>query len=204
MSINIERIADSVASQYEQACKDFDRCRAKDRAQVATNSKDGQTVSFGTRFEDKAIFDDANLSVSVARGEAHRIIAEAKNRVDKAITDAPSADEANYIAAISGRDDMSEAEVKAAMNRYRSHAAQHAIVAAANRSGLKGYYMTEAEAISEALDKMDFEIERAFSMSSIGNGSEGERIVTRNSFGAIASGASGDTLENQFKALFGI
>lgn len=203
MTINLNRIASDIADQYTKACDVYDYNRALDRARTASNAKDGQTVKFGNQFKNKALFDDTNLSISVARGEAKRIVADAKRRVELAITDAPTADEANYITAISGRDDMTEAEVNAALNRYHSHAAQHAIVAAAKRSGLRGYHKTEVEAACEALDKMEQEIDKEFSLMRINNSSKGMRTLTRNNFTAIATGATNGSIEAQFAALFG-
>lgn len=204
MTIDINRVASDIADQYTQACEVYDRNRALDRAQTATKAKDGQTVKFGNRFENPVFMDDAKLSISVARGEAKRILADARSRIERAITDAPTVDEANYITAISGRDDMSETEVTAALNRYHSHAAQHAIVAAAKRSGLKGYHKTEVEKAIEALDQMDREIDKDFSFMSIGNSPKGMRAVTRNNYKAIATGAMNGSVEDQFRALFGI
>lgn len=203
MTINLNRIASDIAEQYTHACEAYDNNRAIDRARTARSAKDGQTVKFGNQFEDKALQEDTILSISVARGEAKRILADAKRRIELAITDAPTTDEANYITAISGRDDMSEAEVTAALNRYHSHAAQHAIVAAAKRSGLRGYHRTEVEAANDALDQMENAIENDFTLMSIGNSSEGRRTVTRNNFTAIATGAVNGSVEAQFAALFG-
>ena len=203
MTINLNRVASDIADQYTKACEAYDYNRSLDRARTASNAKDGQTIKFGNQFKNKALLEDTSLSISVARGEAKRIVADAKRRVELAITDAPSTDEANYITAISGRDDMTEAEVNAALNRYHSHAAQHAIVAAAKRSGLRGYHRTEVEAANDALDQMNAAIENDFTLMSIGNSSEGRRTVTRNNFTAIATGAVNGSVEAQFAALFG-
>ena len=195
--MKVERVADTAKRCYLDACGSVEIAMRDDRMQQAA---DGRT-SINNRFVYDDIRQRAARSVEMSRKEALEAIEAARKRATDALTEAPTNEEANYILSISGRDDLTENEIAAALNRYSSHAAQRAIVAAANRSGKKLIVpsgMTEAEREISLLDDLENRVNDNFSLDKIANTSEGGRFVIGNSFTATVAG---DSLKEQFSAL---
>ena len=197
---NIDFVAREVQEAYDSAIRITDSALRNDRVLQAENAGDGSTVTFGNSIKNERLRKDATDSVCSARLKAHKAVERALSGARGALTDPPSTDEANYIVAVSVRDDLTEYEVHAALDRYKSHSAQRAIRNAAKRSGLKTIDgMTETEATIEALEKMDELIDREFSLDRLCRSSVGSRCIARNMFAAV--GDTSGSIKKQFRKM---
>lgn len=197
-----ETAAAEVARAYESACKSHDSMLNVECAQVAGHAAPGQSVKLPSRTSGE-YRSQASAAIISARDEALAAIEKARRANNAALVKAPDTETTNYILSISGRDDLTESEVSAALERYRGHAAQSAILAAAKRSGLKayGYVSSDEELTAAALDDMEREIMDKFSIFRIENASEGMRSITRRGFERKRPGQSfTDEIRNVFNA----
>lgn len=200
---NINTTAEFVADLYSKACTEYDNTLARDRAQRAQEFKGDGSLQLDGRIWSDSNQQAVQREIGIARDRATAAIDRAVNECKRKLTDAPSTDEANYIVSIAQRDDMTETEITAALDRYRSHAAQHAIRAAAHRSGLRHLAgQTETEASLDALAKMREQVQHDFTVNAIGRSSAGFRRMTGNHYKALASGADGGSLQDQLAAMF--
>ena len=178
-----ETAAAEVARAYESACRSHDNVLDAECAQAMRDAAPGQSVKLPNKTSGE-YRSQASESIIAARDEALTAIAKARRANNAALVAAPSMEASNYILSIQGRDDLSESEVRAALERYSGHAAQSAILAAAKRSGVKtyGYVSSDEELTATALDDMEREVMSRFSIFHIEDASPGMRSMTKRGF----------------------
>ena len=191
----------NIEGNYDAATDAIDRGVQADHFRIVQGAKNGASVTLrDDRITDEGLAARAVQSVGAARDDALKVIDKEIASARRKMVDAPSADEANYISAISQRDDMTREEVGAALDRYTSHAAQHAIRAAAKRSGLKDVSLaTDVERHIDDLHHLRANVVQEFDYFNILNASPTRRHIVRDSFKGIANGV--DAYEH-FKDLF--
>lgn len=150
-----------LVESYDKAIKLYNDYIQKDRIDAVTA---GATELPSKGFIDKANEQAAVQGILGIKYDLLDFLNEQKEAVKDKLTEPPSTKAAAYIAAISGRSDLTIEEVEAALDRYTDHATQHAVYAAAKRSGMNHYYgKTDAEIYSEDLDYMAAQVENVFS-----------------------------------------
>ena len=189
--MSFENTVDLVRMEYDNACDAYDRALHRDRMLRAENAAEmGGSVSYGKndRIVDSACMDSAKVGISTAYERAVDAIDRDMAAAEAKLVSAPSTEAANYCLAISGRDDMTEDEVAAALNRYPDHATQHAVLAAAKRSGLHGFAgLTAVEMDIERLRSLRQDVDASFTVWNISGSSEGSRYLRRAAFGGDGS-----------------
>lgn len=154
-------------SLADELTRIFERCRA-DLARYQTEDAESQARAGADRivrdrFTDDEVRELAVSTVADAERRAMSALDSAKAALERELVAAPSTDEANYIAAIAQRSDMTEREIDAALAAYGSHAAQRAIRAAATRSGFKSYgTRSDAERELDAIDALRKSVSRTY------------------------------------------
>lgn len=192
MSYNLDSVVSSVTFEYDYACERCDEAMLYDRHEQGEKAKAGETVTFGKGFKNSHYREAAEQSLSIARDDALKKIDKALDDAEHVLTEPPTDDESRYIMSISQRSDMTENEVGAALDRYKGHAAQHAIRAAAKRSDLVTFGgETQTERDIEALLQMRKIVDKSFRLDRICNADTAVRNVDRNQFKAVAAGAKG-------------
>ena len=201
-SFDVATVAEHVAEAYDEAVAACERGLQQDTARKVGNAKPGETIRLNDRIEDAEISATVSAAIGQAREKAMDAITRGLDRAQKKLTDAPTAEAANYIVAISQRDDMTADEIAAALDRYKGHAAQHAIRAAAKRSGVTQYVgQTDAEREVEAYRALAGAVGQYFTIFAIEGGAGVRNKLTRETFLTIGRGAdpsSVDTMNEIF------
>ena len=161
--MTIENIAGTVAQAYDGALAAYRNAQGRDRLEQARTTN-GEMFAY-ERIEN---------AIETQRETAMNAINAALASRENDLAAAPSAEAANYLTAISGRDDMSADEVNAALNLYGdTHAARKAILGAAKRSGVSiTDATTETERDITALRELAATVEQEFSPLKFRNMSE--------------------------------
>ena len=201
--IEIMQVAESVAEAYDEAVAAVTRGLERDTARKVSNARPGDTVRMSDRIEDEGISNSVSADIAAAREKAMREITRGLDRAQKKLTDAPTTEAANYIVAISQRDDMTADEIAAALDRYKGHAAQHAIRAAAKRSGVTQYVgLTDAEREVDAYRSLAGAVGEYFSLYQITSGAGVRNALTRQNFITIGKGGDPASVK-ELNAIFG-
>lgn len=182
MNGNDTKLLNEITLNYNWASDAIDTALQDDHDRQAREAqRRGGSVTFrNDRIMAADLQERAMQSVDIARDDALKAVDKALDEARNAITDAPTDDEARYIVAVAGRDDMTRDEIAAALSRYKGHAAQHAIRAAAKRSGLKGIGITtEAERRLDALNAIRNAVEKDFAYYSILGSDHAKRGVIK-------------------------
>lgn len=188
-------LASNLSKIYNDAVSSYGVNAQVDRRAMLEGLPVGATVPAARGITDNYLRERALGALDKKRQEAHAAIDRERQAVERELTNAPTTEEANYILSISSRNDMTDAEIQAGLKRYSSHAAQHAIAAAAQRSGKTAYVMqTDTEVYLNDLNELEGIINRAFTPYAMEQ-SEGVHAATVASIEAIAMG------ENQLAAL---
>lgn len=202
------KLMKEIIDGFDYAVDAVDRAvQADHNRQMENARKTGGNVSFkNDRIIHGDLMEQAQQSVSIARDDALKVIGKARNEARSILTDAPTDEEARYIVAVQGRDDMTREEVEAALARYKGHSAQHAIRAAAKRSGLKDIGITtEAERRIEMLDALNDRIGRDFNYYAIvGSDRKAKPAVIKANYELMFKSMSAEpSLEEWSKKVFG-
>ena len=200
--MSYETAAAEVARCYESACNSYDNALAAEGRHAASMAKPGENVTMPKRLSGE-FRNDAAGAISAAREKALKAVQAARVANNAAMVKAPSAEATNYIMSISARDNLTEAEVKAALTSYPGHAAQSAIIAAARRSGIKVYDFAQSpeESTAAALDALEADVNKRFSLFSIEDNTPGSRSFTSRLFEASTPGRSDfDIVRDLFNA----
>lgn len=170
--MTIEQVAEQVAQAYDGALTAYRHAQENDRMEQARVT--GGVNSNG-KFAYEQFENDAKSAVYAERDRAMNAIKTALASREAKLTEAPSAEAVNYLAAIAGRDDMTNDEVNAALERYgNTHAAQKAIISAGKRSGLSFIdTRTDTEQDIAALRDLASTVEREFNPLKISGTSDG-------------------------------
>ena len=170
--MTIENVAEQVAQAYDGALTAYRHAQESDRMEQARVT--GGVNSNG-KFAYEQFENDAKSAVYAERDRAMNAIKTALASREAKLTEAPSAEAVNYLAAISGRDDLSNDEINAALERYgNTHAAQKAIISAGKRSGLSFIdTRTDTEQDIAALRDLASTVEREFNPLKISGTSDG-------------------------------
>lgn len=161
--MNSSALAKKVSALYGEAVQCWQTMAGQDRSIQAQDAEAGQTIVFSPVISDDDLRQRAEAEVYAKRDAALQAVQSERESAQRELSNAPTNQEANYIMAISTRDDLTEAEVTAGLERYRSHAAQHAISAAAKRSGLTAFCVdTDAERYLRNLDQAERQICKLF------------------------------------------
>ena len=188
-----ETLAKTLKQLYTEAVEQYAFYANQSRAQEAQAAKTGQTVTFTAGIADDTLRQRAEGEIYAKHEAALQAVQKERAATERELTNAPTTDEANYILAISTRDDLTEAEAKAGLDRYHSHAAQHAIASAAKRSGLNHIFAsTDTERYLRDLADVEYEVNRAFSPLAILSASESQQLVTATTLEAAALGRKSD------------
>ena len=194
-NIAVANVAEAVAAAYDEAVAAYERGLQRDTARKVSNARPGETIRMSDRIEDADISNDVSASIGAAREKAMKAITRGMERTQKKLTDAPDSDATNYIVSISQRDDMTADEIEAALSRYKGHAAQHAIRAAAKRSGVKQYAgPTDAEREMEAYRTLAGKVGEYFSPYAI-SGPSFKNSLARQTFINIGNDVMPGSLE---------
>ena len=188
-----ETLAKKLAQLYSEAVNQYQFYVGQARAQQAQAAEAGQTVTITPGIADEELRKRAEAEVFAKREAALQAVQSEREAANRELTNAPTTDEANYILAISTRDDLTETEALAGLERYKSHAAQHAIASAAKRSGLRHIIAsTDTERYLRDLAELEREVNKAFSPFDILAASEGKKLVTATALEATALGKKED------------
>lgn len=176
--MTIENVAEKVAQAYDGALNSYRYAQESDRMEQARVTGG---VSKTDKFAYEQFENDANNAVYAERDRAMNAINTALASREAELTEAPSAEAVNYLAAIAGRDDLSNDEINAALDRYgKTHAAQKAIISAGKRSGLTFIdSRTDTEQDIAALRNLAYKVEREFSPLKIGTLSDGQAWIVK-------------------------
>lgn len=166
--MTIDNVIEQVARCYDAALAAYRSAQKRGGA--------GQAPAAGGQLDG-----GASNAVYTQRDNAMNAIRAALASREAELTEAPSAEAVNYLAAIAGRENMSADEIGAALDRYgNTHAAQKAILCAAQRSGVSlTDTRTETERDIAALRELAAKVEREFSPLKFGNMSEGKRWLIK-------------------------
>lgn len=170
--MTIENVAEQVAQAYDGALTAYKDAKERDRMEQARITGG---VNNNGKFAYERFENEAKSAVYAERDRAMNAINTALASREAELTQAPSAEAVNYLAAISGRDDLSNDEINAALDRYgKTHAAQKAIISAGKRSGLSFIdTRTDTEQDIAALRGLASIVEREFNPLKISGKSEG-------------------------------
>jgi len=140
--------------------------------------------------------DRAMKVVANANASAKMIVDEAVKAVEKLLTDAPDEDAGRYIASIADRSDLKENEIRAALERYSGHAAQHAILAAASRSGVDKFgRKTDVEQALDSLAKLNNDVDRLYGLGMVNVGvSDSTAVLAKAVYRTFAETGETDAL----------
>lgn len=196
--------AKALTDAYEDAISEYKAALQSDHFQAVQAGATQLPAGFANKDNEQA----AHSRIYAHMYRALNAIKEQKEAVKDKLVEPPTYEEAAYIAAISGRDDMTREEINAALERFGNHSTQHSVLMAAKRSGLADYYeKTDAERYSEDLDFMAEQVGKIISPFNISKSAdaEGKQLIERgmlesickpqgvglNSFSDILSGVAG-------------
>ena len=185
-----EALANELSGILDGAISSYDRLKEYDRVAQA---QDGATAIKTRGFGNKTVENEANSVVYGARERALSAIDREISRVSGDLSTPPSTEAANYIASIAQRNDLSADEVSAALSRYKDHASQKAIKAAASRSGVNFGSYTQEEIYLDELRALRGEVDRTYSAGNFANGSGAFFGVRNAQYQNFASGAGLDS-----------
>ena len=141
MAQNRKMIADRLTGILKDTRSEYANLQERDRVEQARAGAE----SIQTRgFAFKEIAAEADALVGRAADKALGIIDSEIEAAGGALVEAPSAEAVAYVSTIAARSNLSADEVAAGLSRYRDHASQKAIKAAAVRSGLQQFGGTTA------------------------------------------------------------
>lgn len=185
MNFKRQLLADELTEILGSARDEYARCQEEDwaaQAKAGAEAIDKRNFAFGENRE------RADRVITSARARAVSAIDRRIKEAERAMTDPPTTEEANFITAIRGRTDLTADEMNAALGRYRSHAAQKAIYTAAKASELvRGGHMTEAERDLHDLRGLMSSVEDTYT-SDFGNMTRGQTAITANGYKVYAEG----------------
>lgn len=185
----IARVSREVAAAYDEAVTAYEKGLQRNNAQRFADAAPGSTLQIGTRINDEQISQSVIGAIGEAREKAMHAITRGLAGVEKKLTDPPSEEGARYIVSIQGRDDMTEQEIAAGLSRYTDHATQHAIRAAAKRSGVKRYAgYTDAEQEAAAYRALSGKVGEYFSLYAIESGQGVRNQLVRQTIVNIGDG----------------
>lgn len=191
MAANRKRIASELSALLDGAQKSYDRALERDHMQQAQQG--ASVITKGFAFPEMR--DEAHGAVFAARDKAMGIIASEIDRCGEAMVSVPDGAAAAYVNSISGRSDMTADECAAALSKYRDHATQKAIQAAAMRSGLDVHVApTDAERDIADLRQLADETERTFAGIANGTMLPGAAVIAKGSYKAFGDGAPLDAV----------
>lgn len=191
-------MAKELGKAYDKAIQDYKSCLDSDHFELVSRGASQVPEGFASDYWRK----EADGSVFRAKAEALEAIAKERRPYDRSLTDAPTEEETRYIMSINGRSDMTRREANAALKRYTSHAAQRAIFAAAQRSGIEtAGSRTDAESYLEELEQIEGTVERIFNDVDIAQGKSRQEL-TRNFLAGFAQESPASPAE-AFARLFG-
>ena len=176
--MTIENVAEQVAQAYDGAFTAYRHAQERDRMEQARVT--GGVNSNG-KFAYEQFENEANNAVYAQCKNAMNAINTALASREAELTEAPSAEAVNYLASIAGRDDLSNDEINAALDRYgKTHAAQKAIISAGKRSGLSFIdTRTDTEQDIAALRDLAYKVEREFTPLQMNGMSEGRAWIVK-------------------------
>lgn len=177
--------AKALTDAYEDAVNDYKAALENDHFQAVKAGATQLPAGFASKDNEQA----AHNRIYANMYRALDVIKEQKEAVKDKLIEPPTYEEAAYITAISGRDDLTREEINAALERYGNHNTQHAVLMAAKRSGFPDYYdKTDAERYSEDLDYMAEQVGRLISPFNIPEsaGAEGRQLVERGMLESIS------------------
>lgn len=176
--MTIENVAEQVAQAYDGALTAYKDARERDRMEQARVTGG---VSKINKFAYEQFENEAANAIYAQRKSAMNAINTALASREAELTQAPSAEAVNYLAAISGRDDLTKDEVNAALGRYGdTHAAQRAIISAAKRSGIHfADTRTQTEKEVAELRDLAYKVEHEFTPLRMNGMSEGMAWIVK-------------------------
>ena len=186
-----KNLANELSSIFDNARNEYAKCEERDRIDQA---RDGaESIRKGFAYDHNRA--DAERVVWGAREKALAAIDKSIGTAETKLTDAPTTDEANYIVSIQQRTDYTRQEMDAALSRYKSHAAQHAIASAAKASGIvPSTYMTDTEKDLADLRDLRSSVERTYSPHDFGSMSNGMAAIKKAGYQSFADGNGQDAL----------
>lgn len=189
--MNRKQLAGTLSVTLDQCRADVASALEADHVEQARN---GAERIVQNRFAYDVYRNQAVDALNRARKTALDAIGEAIADAEKALTDPPTAEAANYILAVSQRSDMSEREVQAALDRYPGHASQKAILSAAIRSDIKYFgSTTEAERDVESLASLQKSASNTYSTLDAFMGmSAGQAAIAKAEYESYGSTGSTD------------
>lgn len=196
-------LANELTKLYDGAVREYGMAVEADRSAQARDGakeiKDGFAYPYFEQNAQDAVFN--------ARARALDEISREMTVQSRKLTAPPSESAARYIASISGRDDLTADEVRAALDTYTDHPTQHAVLAAAVRSGLKEYLdeKTETERYIDDIRKAESDVVRFFTPHSVGNATQTaiDYTTARGALDAVRDDSSMTFPERFYKMLQG-
>ena len=193
MAQNRKMIADRLTGILKDTRSEYANLQERDRVEQARAGAE----SIQTRgFAFKEIAAEADALVGRAADKALGIIDSEIEAAGGALVEAPSAEAVAYVSTIAARSNLSADEVAAGLSRYRDHASQKAIKAAAVRSGLQQFGgTTAAEDYISDLRSLRDDVAKTYT-AGFGGISEGYAAVLAGGYQAFADnpGSGGDAL----------
>ena len=178
-------LAEELSKILDNARREYAQWQENDRAEQARNG--AERIERG-RFVYPEFSANAADAVSRARTKALAAVDARIRRAERALTDPPTTDEANYITAIRDRKDLTREEMEAALSRYSSHSAQRAILNSAIASGLiPEVSATKGERDLHDLKRLRADVEKTYT-ADFGNMSATMAALTRGGYNTFAKG----------------
>ena len=192
-------VAEKLTNIFDDTVRELDRLKELDRVEQARNGV--MHISADFAYDDNRAM--AHSIVTGARERAQGIIDREIKLAEERLVEAPSTEAANYCAAISGRTDMTEDEVNAALAKYADHASQKAIRMAAKASGLLVGAMTETERDIAAMRALRSSVSNTYNPREFEVNSSGVMAaMTRGEYRNFGEGRDDDAM-GMFAALGG-
>ena len=189
---NRKKIANQLGAILKDTREEYKRLQERDRMEQARN---GAEVIDTRRFIYSENEQEARGIVGRAADRALGIIDKEIEEAGGMLVDAPSTEAANYITAIAARDNLTADEVNAGLARYKDHASQKAIRAAAARSGLRDLAgMTDAEVYLSDLRSLRSDVAKTYT-DGFGNISDGFAAVLDGGYTAFAGTPSANAAD---------
>ena len=190
MTINRKKVASSVLGAYSSARNSYANALAADRYDLAMNAGN-KPVTFTNKIVGVERKQNAASEIYQAHDAALSAIDAELAKASRAMTEPPTDEAARFIIAISSRDNLSEDEVMAALDRYHGHAVEKAILSAASRSGLRGFpTTTAAENDVSDLRELAGAVDRFITPSNIETATDGKSALIENMFTQFGEGAA--------------
>ena len=198
---NRKRLADELTAILNDARFEYAGCQERDRVKQARNGAEHIQVR-GFAYDD--IRAEASGVVNLARERALNAIDRQICRTESMLIEPPSADELSYITGIRGRTDLSRDEMNAALSRYKSHAAQKAILSAAAASELiSGTRETREERDLSDLRTLRDNVCQTYTSADFDNMTDGRASFTKAAYRSFGDGNSCDDAVATFSSLCG-